>query len=255
MEEAIMGYSKLVQIGNPTFIEIKGVTFSGPDGGIRMSNVPYHHEVKQFCEEMCVELNRLYKEQNLDIQYELACEHAHSCCILISDTRMKKNGKWNTWIDYPKFQELNRKFVEDGTPFCDEDYSCETPDWAVYNAAEAGFDPKETRYTARGKNRDNLKNKKAAEEQQEQGCCGSQQQDEQQQGCCGGQSQQEGQEQQEQQGCCGGQSQPKDSSGCCKGREVQAAGECCKQTQPEPTKETEKKDGTCEDCDCGKDKL
>jgi len=267
MEEAIRGYARLVQIGQPTFIEIKGVTFSGPDGGIRMTNVPYHHEVKLFCEELCIELNKLYGEQNLTTQYELACEHAHSCCILISDTRMKKNGKWNTWIDYPKFQELNKKFIQDGTTFTDEDYSCETPDWAVYNATEAGFDPKETRYTARGKNRTNLKNKQIAEQQQSEGkvgCCGGaggasvgDNNQSEQSMCC---QQQDGGDIVDQGGCC--QEKNNDQSSCCKDSDTQSVTECCKQQQQqqqqqqqhpmEDKKDEEKKDESCENCDCGK---
>jgi tRNA wybutosine-synthesizing protein 1 len=254
MEEALRGYARCVQIGQPTFIEIKGVTFSGPDGGIRMSNVPYHHEVKQFCEELCVELNKLYADQNLTTQYELACEHAHSCCILIADTRMKKSGKWHTWIDYPKFQELNRKFVEDGTTFTDEDYSCETPDWAVYNATEAGFDPKETRYTARGKNRTNLKLRleqealAAAEAEAQLGGCCSNGGEEEQGGCC-----QTGDKKSEKkQGCCqtGGE---QEEGACCKGEQVKSEGGCCKDKEEEKKEEEkEEKKETCTDCDCGK---
>jgi tRNA wybutosine-synthesizing protein 1 len=35
--------------------------------------------------------------------------------------------------------------VASGRPFVVEDYMMETPSWAVYGAAEAGFDPEETR--------------------------------------------------------------------------------------------------------------
>lgn len=47
-------------------------------------------------------------------EYGLACEHAHSCCILLArrDTFMV-DGQWHTWIDYDRFQDL----VRAGQPF------------------------------------------------------------------------------------------------------------------------------------------
>jgi tRNA wybutosine-synthesizing protein 1 len=39
--------------------------------------------------------------------YELACEHVHSCCVLLAKVdKFKINGKWHTWIDYDRFNEL-----------------------------------------------------------------------------------------------------------------------------------------------------
>jgi tRNA wybutosine-synthesizing protein 1 len=38
-------------------------------------------------------------------EYGLACEHAHSCCILLArKSRFLVDGRWQTWIDYNKFQ-------------------------------------------------------------------------------------------------------------------------------------------------------
>ena len=38
-------------------------------------------------------------------QYGLACEHGHSCCILLArKSRFWRNGAWHTWIDYERFQ-------------------------------------------------------------------------------------------------------------------------------------------------------
>jgi tRNA wybutosine-synthesizing protein 1 len=92
----IAEYAQLVAIGRPTFIEIKGVTFCGELNAstMTMKNVPFHEEVRNFCKELL---------KYLGGNYELACEHVHSCCILISDTSLKINGKWHTWINYPKF--------------------------------------------------------------------------------------------------------------------------------------------------------
>lgn len=137
----IAEYAKLVLIGMPLLIEIKGVTFSGATktSEMTMQHSPYHEEVKAFAEQLC---------KYLEGRYELACEHAHSCCILIADTRLKVNGKWHTWIDYDKFTSLVREYYASGgtKTFTFTDYMAETPAWAVYGAPEAGFSPEDRRY-------------------------------------------------------------------------------------------------------------
>lgn len=98
-----------------------------------MSNVPFQHEVIRFV----AELTAL-----LDEDYEIACEHAHSCSILVANKRkFKRDGQWWTWIDYGRFHEL----IASGEPFTSLDYMARTPEWAVYGAEEKGFDPNETR--------------------------------------------------------------------------------------------------------------
>merc|ERR1711959_450444 len=73
----------------------------------------------------------------------MACEHQHSNIVLLANTKFKVDGKWNTWIDYPRFHEI----VASGrTEFGAEEYLAPTPDWAIYGAAEKGFDPNETRH-------------------------------------------------------------------------------------------------------------
>lgn len=63
------------------------------------------------------------------LNYGIAAEHAHSCCILIASDRFKKEGKWHTRIDYAKFFER----LESGEPFTPEDYmGPETPVWATW---------------------------------------------------------------------------------------------------------------------------
>jgi tRNA wybutosine-synthesizing protein 1 len=64
-----------------------------------MENVPWHADVKDFAE-------ALAKERG-GSEYELACEHAHSCCVLLARaTKFKREGQWYTWIDYEKFHDL-----------------------------------------------------------------------------------------------------------------------------------------------------
>ncbi len=86
-------------------------------------------------------MNALLKELGED-EYGIACEHEHSVSLLMAKKSFYKEGKWNTWIDYDRFQEL----VALGQPFTSLDYMAETPSWATYLAPEKGFDPVETRY-------------------------------------------------------------------------------------------------------------
>jgi tRNA wybutosine-synthesizing protein 1 len=133
-------WAKLVALGWPCFIEIKGVTFCGSANGneMTMEKVPFHEEVRDFCLQLC---------ELLDGKYDVACEHEHSNCVLIADVeKYKIDGKWMTHIDYDRFHELVAQYYEDGTPFGAEDYTAETPPWAVFDSKEKGFDPDETRF-------------------------------------------------------------------------------------------------------------
>lgn len=66
---------------------------------LTMENVPWHEDVKAFAEAIAAERG--------GAEYELACEHSHSCCVLLAkSSKFKVNGKWHTWIDYEKFQDL-----------------------------------------------------------------------------------------------------------------------------------------------------
>lgn len=129
-------YAKLIAMGMPDFIEIKSVTFCGESKAspLTIGNVPWHEEVKTFSE-------AILEKEGLTNVYELACEHQHSCIVLIANKKFKINGTWHTWIDYGRFHEL----VAAGKDFGAMDYLAPTPEWALYGSDEAGFDPKETR--------------------------------------------------------------------------------------------------------------
>eukprot|EP00958_Prasinococcus_capsulatus_P011736 scaffold1169_cov367-Prasinococcus_capsulatus_cf.AAC.14 len=132
-------YAALVKLGEPDFIEIKGVTYCGDHGSssLTMKNVPWHSEVKSFSEELCK------AARGLEFEYGLACEHAHSCCILLANKKkFLKEGAWHTWIDYDKFQDL----IRSAESFGSEDYTARTPSWGVYGSEEAGFDPQDTHF-------------------------------------------------------------------------------------------------------------
>ncbi|XP_027094704.1 S-adenosyl-L-methionine-dependent tRNA 4-demethylwyosine synthase-like [Coffea arabica] len=134
--EDVDAYSSLFGTGNPDFIEIKGVTYCGSSATskLTMENVPWHYDVKEFSEALCRRSNG---------EYEVACEHVHSCCVLLAKVeKFKVDGQWYTWIDYEKFHDL----VASGKSFTSKDYMAPTPSWAVYGAEEGGFDPEQTRY-------------------------------------------------------------------------------------------------------------
>lgn len=76
-------YARLVELGNPDFIEIKGVTYCGTSKAstLTMENVPWHEEVAAFSKTLC---DTYLKD------YQLACEHEHSNCILIAHKRVSE---------------------------------------------------------------------------------------------------------------------------------------------------------------------
>lgn len=134
--EDVDGYFKLFSIGKPDLIEIKGVTYCGSSATskLTMENVPWHSDVRAFSEALAL------KSEG---EYEVACEHEHSCCVLLANVdKYKVNGQWFTWIDYEKFHDL----VASGKPFSSRDYMAPTPSWAIYGAAEGGFDPQQLRH-------------------------------------------------------------------------------------------------------------
>ncbi|XP_074592871.1 S-adenosyl-L-methionine-dependent tRNA 4-demethylwyosine synthase [Curcuma longa] len=134
--EDLDAYANLLSVGKPDLIEIKGVTYCGSSATskLTMDNVPWHSDVKAFSEALA---------RKSSGEYEVACEHAHSCCVLLAKVdRFKINGEWHTWIDYERFHEL----VVSGKPFRTEDYMARTPSWAIYGAEEGGFDPDQSRY-------------------------------------------------------------------------------------------------------------
>ncbi|KAI8749285.1 S-adenosyl-L-methionine-dependent tRNA 4-demethylwyosine synthase, partial [Biomphalaria glabrata] len=117
-----------------------GVTYCGESKAstLTMDNVPWHEEVVRFVTELA---NRLP-------DYEIASEHEHSNCLLIAHKKFKVDGRWWTWIDYPTFHKLWRRYEESHgqETFTAEDYMAPTPSWAIFGSNEQGFDPEETRF-------------------------------------------------------------------------------------------------------------
>ncbi|XP_036927609.1 S-adenosyl-L-methionine-dependent tRNA 4-demethylwyosine synthase TYW1 [Acanthopagrus latus] len=146
--EEMQAYSELIALGQPDFVEVKGVTYCGESSAssLTMANVPWHQEVVAFVQQLADMLP----------QYEIACEHEHSNCLLIAHTKFKVDGEWWTWIDYERFQELVQTHEESGglQSFSALDYIAKTPSWALFGASEQGFDPADTRFQRRNKTKD-----------------------------------------------------------------------------------------------------
>ena len=151
IEDEAEGYADLVERALPGFVEIKGVTYCGTStsqgAGLSMQNVPFYEEVSAFV----LALEAVLAKRGLE--YGIAAEHAHSCCILLADkTRFYKPStadgveRWHTLIDYDRFFEC----LDGGKDFGPEDYIGEpTPQWALWG--NGGFDPRDQRVDRKGR--------------------------------------------------------------------------------------------------------
>ena len=140
LHHQIDNYAELIRRGQPDLIEIKAVTYCGKSDGssLTIQNSPWHEEVRKFAQAIV---------ERVGDDYGLAAEHVHSTCVLVAKKKdMLIDGVWHTWIDYPKFDELIQRYYRDGTTFATKDYMARTPEWALFDAAEQGFDPLETRF-------------------------------------------------------------------------------------------------------------
>ncbi|XP_036763792.2 S-adenosyl-L-methionine-dependent tRNA 4-demethylwyosine synthase TYW1 isoform X3 [Manis pentadactyla] len=146
--DELQAYAELVFLGSPDFIEVKGVTYCGESSAssLTMANMPWHEEVVHFVRELV----------DLIPDYEIACEHEHSNCLLIAHKKFKIDSEWWTWIDYNRFQELIQEYEDSSgsKTFSAKDYMAKTPHWALFGANERGFDPKDTRYQRKNKSKD-----------------------------------------------------------------------------------------------------
>lgn len=112
---------------------------------LTMQNVPWHRDVCRYSESIATRL----AERGVSVPYSIATEHEHSCCILLArEDKFKVDGVWHTWINYPRFHELMREYYASGgtTTFSSTDYMAQTPEWALYESKEHGFDPIENRW-------------------------------------------------------------------------------------------------------------
>lgn len=156
--DEVQGYADLIEKSLPCFVEIKGVTYCGTTSaqgaGLTMQNVPFYEEVVEFT----VALDKALRDRGLE--YGIAAEHAHSCCILLASDRFKVEGRWCTGINYKRFFELLEHEQTTGESFKPEDYCSETPEWALFG--NGGFDPRDVRVDRKGRPKDVSETKGAA---------------------------------------------------------------------------------------------
>ena len=156
--DEISGYAELIALGQVSLVEVKGVTFCGKSdaSNLNMTNTPWHHEVVELTRTLKDELDQMRRTDPNIPEYDVACEHKHSCSVLLArvdqfategyDTSTGQR-KWRTWIDYEKFHNLAAQHQKDPTcTFSVVDYTAPTPDWARFGAKEEGFDPTDRRH-------------------------------------------------------------------------------------------------------------
>jgi tRNA wybutosine-synthesizing protein 1 len=146
-EEDVAGYAATVALGKPHLVEFKALTPTFQGAGdktpFRMANVPSYEEVLDFAQKVC-------SHPDLKEQYEVACVHEHSRCVLLASKALRVNGVWHTWIDFEKFNELIA--VQGADPKI-EDYYLPTPEWCLFGSEDHGFDPMQTRHRKPSKKR------------------------------------------------------------------------------------------------------
>eukprot|EP00920_Eleutheroschizon_duboscqi_P023155 GHVT01057115.1.p2 GENE.GHVT01057115.1~~GHVT01057115.1.p2 ORF type:complete len:156 (-),score=32.40 GHVT01057115.1:681-1148(-) len=84
------GYARLIARGLPDLVEIKAVTYCGTSKAstLTMKNVPWHEQVIEFAQSILAAL-----PQTAGCSYAIACEHRHSCCLLIAHTKWMRKGQ------------------------------------------------------------------------------------------------------------------------------------------------------------------
>jgi tRNA wybutosine-synthesizing protein 1 len=145
------------------------VTFCGKSdaSNLNMTNTPWHHEVVELTQTLKREIDKLRATRvaggssAMDVppEYAIACEHRHSCSVLLARVDQfsvtdPATGarRWRTWIDYDKFQELAARHAADPSfAFTVQDYTAETPSWALFGSEEEGFDPTDQRHRRKSK--------------------------------------------------------------------------------------------------------
>lgn len=107
-------YAKLIEQGDPDFLEVKGYMFVGASmERLKKDNMPWHEEVVDFAKELAKCLD----------DYEIVSEHVPSRVVFLAKKKFKIDGMWKTWIDFNKWHEL----INSGIDFTTIDYLRKTP--------------------------------------------------------------------------------------------------------------------------------
>lgn len=110
-------YAELIMKGSPDFIEVKAYMHVGASRlRLKRENMPLHDEVATFTHELIKYLP----------DYEIVSEHRPSRVLMLAKKKFKIDGKWYTWIDFNKWNELVNSDVEPQTM----DYLKQTPEFS-----------------------------------------------------------------------------------------------------------------------------
>lgn len=110
-------YAELIKKGDPDFLEVKSYMHVGASTKrLSRDNMPSMDEVKDFTKEILEHLE----------DYEIVSEHKPSFVLMLAKKKFFKDGRWYTWIDFPKYNELvNNPKTKDN--FTTEDYLAVMP--------------------------------------------------------------------------------------------------------------------------------
>jgi tRNA wybutosine-synthesizing protein 1 len=107
-------YAKLIERSDTDFIEVKSYMHVGESQNrLSRDNMPLHEEVVNFSKALVKHLD----------EYEIVSEHIPSRVVMLAKKKFFSEGRWKTWIDFPKWHEL----VNSGKEFNVEDYWTNTP--------------------------------------------------------------------------------------------------------------------------------
>ena len=130
-------YSRLIMKAFPDFIEIKAYMFLGESRQrLKESNMPFHEDIVSFSKELIKFLP----------DYEIVSEHIPSRVVMLAKKKFFKNGKWFTWIDFEKYNNLvnskkpfNKSLQGKEKYFTADDYLKETPETGISGKGTSSY--------------------------------------------------------------------------------------------------------------------
>ena len=108
-------WASLIVKGDPDFIEVKAYMHVGASQErLKRENMPLHEDIVK-----CSNKLKSYLDH-----YEIVSEHIPSRVVLLVKKKFFIDGKWNTWLDFEKWNSL----ISSGEEFDALDYSTDTPE-------------------------------------------------------------------------------------------------------------------------------
>lgn len=134
-------YADLIYRGQPDFVELKRLTptfYGKAHTALRISNVPSWNKVKAFAYRLCEITTPIHP-------YFIASVHEHSGCVLLAHEKFCIDGRVHTWIDFDKFHAMLNCSAQLQS-LSPHSYLLPTPEWALADSADEGFDPNQKRH-------------------------------------------------------------------------------------------------------------